>query len=49
VLILLAIALIGKGLLHIVVIALVAVVSAAQVIQDLYQSRPATRLADPEI
>lgn len=47
--VLLAIALISKGLLPIAVIALVAIVSAAQVIQDLYQSRPTTRLANPEI
>ncbi|MBG1268877.1 low temperature requirement protein A [Nostoc sp. WHI] len=45
--VLLAIAILGKGLLPIVVIALVAVVSVAQVVQDLYQSRPKTRLADP--
>jgi len=47
--VLVAIAFFGKGLLPIAVIALVAVVSAVQVIQDLYQSRPTTRLADPEI
>ncbi|MFN6496300.1 MAG: low temperature requirement protein A [Nostoc sp. DedQUE01] len=47
--VLIAIALFGKGLLPIAVIALVAVVSALQVVQDLYQSRPTTRLADPEI
>ncbi|MBD2435305.1 low temperature requirement protein A [Nostoc sp. FACHB-110] len=48
-LVLIAIAIIGKGLLPVAVIALVALVSAVQVIQDLYQSRPTTRLADPEI
>jgi low temperature requirement protein LtrA len=47
--VLLAIAIIGKGLLPIIVIAIVAVVSTAQVVQDVYQSRPTTRLADPEI
>jgi low temperature requirement protein LtrA len=47
--VLLAIAIIGKGLLPIAVITLVALVSAAQVVQDLYQSRPTTRRADPEI
>ncbi|WP_373528815.1 low temperature requirement protein A [Nostoc sp.] len=46
---LLAIAIFGKGLLPIAVIALVAVVSAGQVVQDLYQSRPTTRLVDPKI
>lgn len=46
---LLAIAIFGKGLLPVMVISLVAVVSAVQVVQDLYQSRPTTRLADPEI
>lgn len=47
--VLLAIAIFGKGLLPVAVIALVAVVSAVQVVQDLYQSRPTTRLVDPEI
>ncbi|MBD2678582.1 MULTISPECIES: low temperature requirement protein A [Nostoc] len=47
--VLMAIAIFGKGLLPIAVITLVALVSALQVIQDLYQSRPTTRLADPEI
>ncbi|MDF5710085.1 MAG: low temperature requirement protein A [Nostoc sp. S4] len=47
--VLLAIAIFGKGLLPVTVIGLVAVVSALQVVQDLYQSRPTTRLADPEI
>ncbi|BAY75325.1 low temperature requirement A [Nostoc linckia NIES-25] len=47
--VLIAIAFFGKGLLPIAVIALVALVSALQVVQDLYQSRPTTRLADPEI
>ncbi|MEH1997811.1 MAG: low temperature requirement protein A [Nostoc sp.] len=47
--VLLASAILGKGLLPVAVIALVAVVSAGQVVQDLYQSRPTTRLVDPEI
>ncbi|MBD2517603.1 low temperature requirement protein A [Nostoc sp. FACHB-973] len=47
--VLVAIAIFGKGLLPVVVITLVALVSALQVVQDLYQSRPTTRLADPEI
>ncbi|MEH1843657.1 MAG: low temperature requirement protein A [Nostoc sp.] len=47
--VLLAIAILGKGLLPVGVIALVAIVSAGQVVQDLYQSRPTTRLVDPEI
>ncbi|RCJ24572.1 low temperature requirement protein A [Nostoc sp. ATCC 43529] len=47
--VLIAIASFGKGLLPITIIALVALVSALQVVQDLYQSRPTTRLADPEI
>ncbi|MDZ8108295.1 MAG: low temperature requirement protein A [Nostoc sp. DedQUE12a] len=47
--VLIAIAIFGKGLLPITIIALVALVSALQVVQDLYQSRPTTRLADPEI
>jgi low temperature requirement protein LtrA len=42
--ILLAIAIAGKGLLPITVIAIVAVISATQVIQDLYQGRPASSL-----
>ncbi|QSJ20282.1 low temperature requirement protein A [Nostoc sp. UHCC 0702] len=47
--VMLAIAIFGQGLLPVVVISLVALVSAIQVVQDLYQSRPTTRLADPEI
>ncbi len=47
--VMLAIAIFGKGLLPVTVIMVVAVVSAVQVIQDLYQSRPTTRLVDPEI
>ncbi|MBW4614018.1 MAG: low temperature requirement protein A [Desmonostoc vinosum HA7617-LM4] len=47
--VLIAIAILGKGLLPIAVIALVAVVAIVQVVQDLYQSRPTTRLVDPEI
>lgn len=43
------IALFGKGLLPVMVIGLVAVVSVVQVVQDLLQSRPTTRLVDPEI
>ncbi|WP_193196807.1 low temperature requirement protein A [Nostoc sp. MG11] len=46
---LVAIAIFGKGLLPVTVIALVALVAAVQVVQDLYQSRPTTRLVDPEI
>jgi len=38
--VLLVLAIVGKGLLPIVVIGLVALVCAVQVIQDLYQSRP---------
>ncbi|WP_315788702.1 low temperature requirement protein A [Fischerella sp. JS2] len=44
-----AIAIFGKGLLPVTVIGLVAVACVAQVAQDLYQSRPTTRLVDPEI
>ncbi|WP_414581356.1 low temperature requirement protein A [Scytonema sp. PCC 10023] len=47
--IILAIAIFGKGLLPVAVIGLVAVVSAVQVVQDLSQSRPTTRLVNPEI
>ncbi|MFN6538696.1 MAG: low temperature requirement protein A [Nostoc sp. EkiNYC01] len=47
--VLVAIAIFGKGLLPATVIALVALISVLQVVQDLYQSRPTTRLADPEI
>ena len=47
--ILLLIAFFGKSLLPVMVIGLIAVVSAVQVVQDLYQSRPTTRLVDPEI
>jgi len=47
--VLLAIAIFGKGLLPVAVIGLVALVSAVQVVQDLYQSRPTIRLVDPEI
>ncbi|MBH8562561.1 low temperature requirement protein A [Nostoc sp. CENA67] len=47
--VLLAIAIFGQGLLPVAIISLVALVSAAQVVQDLYQSRPTTRLVDPEI
>lgn len=47
--VLLLLAIVGKGLLPVVIIALVAVVAIVQVIQDLYQSRPTTRLIDPEI
>ncbi|MBW4677916.1 MAG: low temperature requirement protein A [Desmonostoc geniculatum HA4340-LM1] len=47
--VLVAIAIFGKGLLPVTVIALVALISVLQVVQDLYQSRPTTRLADPEI
>jgi low temperature requirement protein LtrA len=44
----LAIAIFGKGLLPVAVIGLVAVVCVVQVLQDLVQSRPTTRLVDPE-
>lgn len=44
--ILVVIAIFGKGLLPSAVIALVAFVCAVQVFQDLYQSRPTTRLSD---
>lgn len=47
--VLLLIAILGKGLFPVVVIGLVALVSAVQVIQDVSQSRPTTRLIDPEI
>lgn len=45
---LLAIAFFGKGLLPMMIIAIVAAIVAVQVIQDLYQSRPSNRLTDPE-
>lgn len=44
--VLVIIAIFGKGLLPLAVIALVAFVCAIQVVQDLYQSRPTTRLSD---
>jgi low temperature requirement protein LtrA len=44
-----AIAVLGKGLLPIAIIGFVAVTCVIQVVQDLYQSRPTTRLVDPEI
>ncbi len=44
--VLVVIAILGKGLLPLAVIALVAFVCAVQVFQDLYQSRPTTRLSD---
>ena len=44
--VLVIIAILGKGLLPLAVIALVAFVCAVQVFQDLYQSRPTTRLSD---
>ncbi|MEH1839396.1 MAG: low temperature requirement protein A [Nostoc sp.] len=47
--VLIAIAIFGKGLLPVAVIGLVAVVSAMQVVQDLYHSRPTTPLVDLEI
>lgn len=46
---LVVIAILGKGLLPLVVIALVTFVCVIQVFQDLYQSRPTTRLSDAEI
>lgn len=45
----LLIAIFGKGLLPVTLCGLVAAVSAVQVVQDLTQSRPTTRLVDPEI
>ena len=48
-LIVLAIAIFSKGLLPVAVIGLVAVVGGVQVVQDMYQSRPTTRLVDPQI
>jgi len=47
--VLLTVAILGKGLLPLAVIALVALVCAVQVFQDLYQSRPTTRLSDAGI
>ncbi|NMG19350.1 low temperature requirement protein A [Brasilonema bromeliae] len=47
--IILAIALFGKDLLPVAVIGLVALVCAVQVVQDVTQSRPTTRLVEPEI
>ncbi len=44
--VLLIIAIFGRGLLPLGVIALVAFVCAVQVFQDMYQSRPTTRLSD---
>lgn len=44
----LGIGIFGVGWLPIVVIGLVAFVCATQVVQDLTQSRPSTRLSDPE-
>lgn len=44
--VLILIAILGKGLLPLAVIALVALVCAGQVFQDMYQSRPTTRLSD---
>jgi low temperature requirement protein LtrA len=44
-----AIAVLGKGLLPIAIIGFVTVTCVIQVVQDLYQSRPTTRLVDPEI
>jgi low temperature requirement protein LtrA len=39
----------GKVLLPVAVIGLVTLVAVVQVVQDLYQSRPTTRLVDPQI
>ncbi|MBW4632801.1 MAG: low temperature requirement protein A [Iphinoe sp. HA4291-MV1] len=47
--IILAIAIFGKGLFPVAVIGLIAFVCAVQTVQDLFQSRPTTRLVDPEI
>ena len=44
--VLILIAILGKGLLPLTVIALVALVCGGQVFQDMYQSRPTTRLSD---
>lgn len=43
------VAIVGKGLPPISIMAIAALVTAVQVVQDLYQSRPTTRLLDPEI
>lgn len=45
----LALAIFGKGLLPVVIIGLTALVGVVQVVQDLSQSRPTTRLVDPPI
>lgn len=45
----LALGLFGKALLPVAVMGLIAVVCIVQVVQDLWQSRPTTRLVDPEI
>ncbi|ARV61727.1 low temperature requirement protein A [Nostocales cyanobacterium HT-58-2] len=45
----LLIAIFGKSLIPVAVIGLVALVCAVQIVQDLSQSRPTTRLVDPEI
>jgi low temperature requirement protein LtrA len=47
--VLLAIAFLSKGLLPLSVMGFVTVVCVAQVAQDVLQSRPTTRLVDPEI
>ncbi|MUG97406.1 low temperature requirement protein A [Scytonema sp. UIC 10036] len=47
--VLLAIAFLSKGLLPIAVMGLVTLVCVVQVVQDVSQSRPTTRLVDPEI
>jgi integral membrane sensor domain MASE1 len=44
--VLILIAIFGKGLLPLAVIALVALVCAGQVFQDMFQSRPTTHLSD---
>lgn len=45
----LAIAIFGKGFLPITVIGLLALVALIQIVEDFSQSRPTTRLSEPEI
>jgi low temperature requirement protein LtrA len=47
--IVLAIAIFGKGLLPVAVVGLITIVCVVQIVQDLTQSRPTTRLVEPEI
>ena len=46
---LIALGIAGKGLLPVVIIGLIALISVVQVVEDLKQSRPTTRLVEPEI